>query len=472
MAAAVLRSGPDLLIPISHRLTGPSAIFSRFLETSTNALESLTVMAWGSGSFGVLGQGRLITADAWSPVAIPGLPPDVVGVGAGSFHSLAWTSDGRLFTWGRAVEGQLGRGLAPRELDASVAPVPAEGLAGHRVVHATGSGVATFAITEEGVLLAAGASKRGQLGLGDRLAAPRFEAVPLPGPALSVAAGWGHTLALVDVGGEPRVFSWGWPKNGRLGHSFASSAAEEEEAALQRRCVGVPTEVEVLRGVRIAAVAAADDTSYCITQDGRLLSFGDNSLGQLGRPERAEGEHTAPHDAAPWEVHAPRASDPGRDLRFRRVAAGLGHAVAVTGAGNLLAWGWNCASQLGLGDPGEAEDVVGVPRPVFGVACSRAALVAAGRVHSVLVNDDVAHDRGTTVTAFGRRWPCQTMVHTWGSAANGRLGTGTYEDSAFPELVPPLDGELVVGVAAGMDHTLALVGREGTAQGPLTRRGA
>jgi alpha-tubulin suppressor-like RCC1 family protein len=428
-------------------------------------------MAWGSGSYGALGQGKLPTADFFEAVAVPGLPLDVVGVGCGSFHSLAWTSDGRLFTWGRAVEGQLSRDLAPGEMDASVAPAPAEGLEGrHRVTYATGSGVVTFAITDKGVLLAAGSSKRGQLGLGpERLSAPRFEPVPLPGPALAVSAGWGHTLALVDVGSEPRVFSWGWPAHGRLGHTFASSAAEEEEQALKERCVTTPREVEVLRGVRIAAVATAADTSYCITQDGRLLSFGDNSLGQLGRPERTEGEYTALQDASPWEVHVPRASDPGRDVLFRRMAAGLGHCVAVTGGGNLLAWGWNCAGQLGLGGPGEEADVVTTPRLIFGVAKSRPALVAAGRVHSVLVNDDVAHDRGTIVTAFGRRWPCQTMVHAWGSAANGRLGTGTYEDSAFPELVPALEGELVVGVAAGMDHTLALVGREGTAQGPLTR---
>ena len=60
------------------------------------------------------------------------------------------------------------------------------------------------------------------------------------------------------------------------------------------------------------------------------------------------------------------------------------------------------------------------------------------------------------------------MCHTWGSAANGRLGTGTYEDAPFPELMSELDGEMILDIACGMDHTLSLVGREGEAAGPRT----
>lgn len=29
-----------------------------------------------------------------------------------------------------------------------------------------------------------------------------------------------------------------------------------------------------------------------------------------------------------------------------------------------------------------------------------------------------------------------TMCFSWGSAANGRLGTGMFEDALFPELLP------------------------------------
>ena len=455
----------------------PNFIFDAFKRPSStlvgNKLESISVFAWGSGAHGVLGQGNLIPSDQFEPVEVPHLPPNVVGIGAGSFHSLAWTSNGQLYTWGRNKEWQLGRPLAATEIDYSIAPELVPSL-DQEIIKATGSGVATFAITKQGELLVAGTSKRGQLGLGkDQTQSKSFTPVALPrtngGKVTSVAAGWGHAVALVEDDKDTKVYSWGWPANGRLGHSFASESIEEEtEEVLTTRCVYEPKEIELLRGVKITDIACGMDTTYCITQDGRLISFGDNSLGQLGRPERENGEHTEPKDASCWEVYIQRRSDPTQHVKFRSIAAGLGHVIAVTNNGNLVSWGWNGAAQLGLGEPGEGDEVVLQPKFIFGVSQNRQSRVAAGRVHSVLVTDDIAHDRSATPIAYGRSWPCLTMCHTWGSAANGRLGTGTYEDAPFPELMSELDGEMILDIACGMDHTLSLVGREGEAAGPRT----
>jgi alpha-tubulin suppressor-like RCC1 family protein len=46
---------------------------------------------------------------------------------------------------------------------------------------------------------------------------------------------------------------------------------------------------------------------------------------------------------------------------------------------------------------------------------------------------------------------------SWGSAANGRLGTGRFEETSYPEMLPELDGEQILELACGLDHTLALV---------------
>jgi alpha-tubulin suppressor-like RCC1 family protein len=446
--------------------------------SSDNTLDHVSLLAWGSGHQGVLGQGKLIPQDEYEPVEIDKnnqLPPDIVGVGAGHFHSLAWTSD-QLFSWGRNNEGQLGRHLASNEQDFSVAPSPAISLpAKYQIQRATGSGVATFVLTTDSSLLVSGSSKRGQLGLGSETLTTthKFQQIHLPGKVLAVAAGWGHAAALVEDGTNTKMFTWGWPAHGRLGHSFATCPEDELEETLKRRCVFEPREVELLRGVKLSSIACGMDTTYAITQDGRLLSFGDNSLGQLGRPD-VDGKNNftaAPKDASTWEVCVKRESNRAKNVKFRKIAPGLGHCLAVTGGGSVISWGWNAASQVGLGEDADEKDIVYSPKLIFGVAKNRSAMIGAGRVHSVLITDELHQEKAEMPTAFGRTWPFLSMAYTWGSAANGRLGTGTYENAPFPELLTSLDGEMMLDVACGMDHTLLLVSRPESIRGsggPLT----
>lgn len=77
-----------------------------------------TVMSFGDGSQGALGLADSpagLGFDAYEPTPIPGLPPDVCSVAAGHYHSLAVTSEGHVWGWGRNNESQLGRGqLSPR----------------------------------------------------------------------------------------------------------------------------------------------------------------------------------------------------------------------------------------------------------------------------------------------------------------------------------------------------------------------
>ena len=162
------------------------------------AAERLAVFAWGTASQGVLGLGPA-AVDQYEPAEVEGLPSDIVSVGAGHFHSLAVTSDGGLWSWGRNKEWQLGRPLAEGEHEHSPSPqLVAGGLERHSVAAATGSGVATFVVTAEGLLYSFGSSKRGQLGLGTAnamsCAARRIE---VPGKVTQVSAGWGHAAALL-----------------------------------------------------------------------------------------------------------------------------------------------------------------------------------------------------------------------------------------------------------------------------------
>ena len=80
-------------------------------------------------------------------------------------------------------------------------------------------------------------------------------------------------------------------------------------------------------------VSCSLDSSLVLTaadQGSRVLTFGDNSLGQLGRRKQ---QHSA-CSAEDWVV----CEATGKPLRARGIAAGLSHNLAVLTSGQVLLW--------------------------------------------------------------------------------------------------------------------------------------
>lgn len=136
--------------------------------TQKKRWKSSRVLSFGDGSNGALGLPTSVSvmgSDSYEPTPVPSLPSDVSAVTAGHYHSLAITSQGQLWAWGRNNEAQLGRGVhSPRET--WYEPKRVEGLDQVAVQNAFASGVISAAIGVDGSLWVWGKSKRGQLGLG------------------------------------------------------------------------------------------------------------------------------------------------------------------------------------------------------------------------------------------------------------------------------------------------------------------
>ncbi|KMS98616.1 hypothetical protein BVRB_3g070590 [Beta vulgaris subsp. vulgaris] len=419
-----------------------------------NGSSTFAVMSFGDGSQGALGLPSSVIgfgADAYEPTIVPGLPPDVVSVSAGHYHSLVVTAEGELWAWGRNNEGQLGGDLLePRNLWNE--PKRVEGLSNVKVQAAFASGVISVAIGDDGSIWTWGRSKRGQLGHGkglmEALMPSRVKA--LAGEDITkVSLGWGHVLAQTADG---KLFGWGYSADGRLGRleETVKTSPLDSNAELPRRHKMTPSEaldvaeklvlesiekekdmpivwepylIEELQSLPVTDISCGLDHSLLMCGDNTMLSGGSNIYGQLGREHQGVGLFPV-------------------DISFRSlsVASGLGHSLAIcelpTAGGNifrkaLFSWGWNGSSQLGRQGP-ESKPLV-----VEGLLEENPATVSCGRVHSL------------ATTSTGELW-------AWGCGKNGRLGLGSSFDESRPTLVDIGDYKVVQAVA-GFDHNLLLV---------------
>ncbi|OIV94804.1 hypothetical protein TanjilG_22001 [Lupinus angustifolius] len=411
-----------------------------------------SVMSFGDGSEGALGiptSSVGIGVDIYEPTPIPALPSTVVSVAAGHYHSLAVTSNGHLWAWGRNNEAQLGRGPTSRE--SWNEPKRVVGLEHVNVCGAFASGVVSAALGDDGSVWVWGKSKRGQLGLGKHVT----EAIkPTKVEALSgeniakVSFGWGHALARTMDG---KLFGWGYSADGRIGKmgneietspldstvgNNSQHSNSDLELAEKRVLEGMEKEnnmpiiwepclVEELHGVQVVDIACGLDHSLILCRDGTLLSCGSNVYGQLGRGRL---------DLGIFPV----------DMKFSPVsiAAGLGHSLSICqldglsdvslGITNIASWGWNQSSQLGRPGPGDG------PALIDGLAGENPVIVSGGRAHSL------------ALTSKGELW-------VWGSGKNGRLGLGSSVDEVEPYYLDSLEGFQILQAVSGFDHNLVLV---------------
>lgn len=160
------------------------------------------------------------------------------------------------------------------------------------------------------------------------------------------------------------------------------------------RLIG-PVQVPGLEG--ITEIAVARSHNLALKRDGRVMSWGSNSDGELGSGTRDTGW-------TPAEVT-------GLD-RVVTIAAGTGGGKGISGAirdvGTVWVWGTNTSAQLGNGAGPMSPDDPGarnlLPVPVKGVAGAKHLSIGNGHV-AALIGD------GT--------------VRLWGHDGWGQIGVGT-----------------------------------------------
>jgi hypothetical protein len=281
------------------------------------------VYSWGSSSHGELGHGD--TEHLLQPTLVAGLAGvRVRSVAIGPEHGLAVTEAGAVYSWGSGAHGCLGYSpphssvCPPRHIDA---------LEGVRIRCVAAARAASLAVSEEGLLYAWGtaappASQAHNCGphLLPGGAIPSFQ--PLRGALegshiVAISAGGDHFLAL-SAGGA--VFSWGHDEGtGKTGLLLAGGGPRVGP-------ILEPMLVEALHGTRVVGVVAGDHHSCALTSAGELLTWGFGGFGALGHGDTRK-------QAAPKRVEALRS------IRIVSVATSATHTIAVSEEGAVFAWG-------------------------------------------------------------------------------------------------------------------------------------
>jgi alpha-tubulin suppressor-like RCC1 family protein len=138
----------------------------------------------------------------------------LVKIVSGAHHSLALCKNGKVFAWGDAESGKIGRMLNSRSKNTQAMKI--ESVGAKRAKDIFCGNHASFYLNDKGQLFAWGLNNHGQLGIGNKMntCTPTY-VYALDGiPVKEVAGGEHHTLCVTEDG---RVFCWGRNDEGQCG---------------------------------------------------------------------------------------------------------------------------------------------------------------------------------------------------------------------------------------------------------------
>ena len=330
--SAQLGLGPDMpqvvgypmLIRTVNNMTKAACGYQHSLLLSSEG----TVFSMGIGEGGVLGHGN--THLIMYPKMIQALKSTKVqGLYSGAFHSVALSSKGQVYVWGRGEGGQLG--LEQSQLVEVMQSLGIESFE-------------PFVHTPQ--LVKIGNKKTTQ-----------------------IACGEAHTLALNQEGA---VYAWGWGSNGQLGNGIKHD--DFEDVGNLSSIQFLPKKIKPLKPYRIKHIAAGGLFSMFVTSENEVLGCGLNDFSQVGivNPKK---NHT--------DIAVPTQLECFSGYPIQYISCGENFALGVSGEKERMTWAWGRCSegQLGLGECSHSHE----PRPIQSLNNAPVYKVSTGRMHSAVV---------------------------------------------------------------------------------------
>jgi alpha-tubulin suppressor-like RCC1 family protein len=373
----------------------------------------------------------------------------ITKVAAGGYHSVALKSDGEVYSWGMATNGQLGDGNISNRY------IPTGALGGMPACVVISAGeYFTATVDHVGRAWAWGFNSSGQLGNGTVATSLIPVQVVGSGGNGSIACGAYHVLSTNTLGA---IVSWGGNDHGQLGIGSKLN---------KRKYIDIQGILDILPLPDVIRATGGHQHSLALKNDGTVWAWGLNNYGQLG-------DGTTTNKLSPVQVSGLTG--------IIDIQAGWYHSLALKNDGTVWAWGWNDYGQLGDG----TTTTITTPVQVLGGSMGSVNAIEAGWFHSLAItsagaiwawggNDDGQLGDGTTTTrtspvsvagtftdiyAGGKFSAARTSVggfYTWGRNNVGQLGDGTTTSHYTPTVVPDLTTGVTSVAACGDGHVLVL----------------
>jgi alpha-tubulin suppressor-like RCC1 family protein len=396
--------------------TGPGQAAARARARTSVRSSAGSLLAWGDGTDGQLGDGSTHTSDVPRAVKLPA-GTKITSVRAGCLFTLALTASGHVLAWGNNAEGQLGNGTTT----STARPVSVKIPKGVKVTAVRAGCSFGLALTSTGRVLGWGENATGQLGNGTKRTkhVPVYAKLPPGAKVTTITAGDAHSVA-VTTGGQ--ALAWGYGADGQLGNGSTGDS-------------DIPVKVQMPAGTTVQSVGAGAAFNIARTSTG-LYGWGLNDFGQLG-----DGDTTSTDVPTVIPILI-RGQPIGTPVQ---VFAGCDHTLVLFSKGGVLAWGYNADGELGDGTTASSDKPVAVSLPAGTVVRG----IAAGCSHSL------------AETSTGQ-------VMAWGYNGDGELGDGNRTGTDVPVDVQITPGLGVTGIASGptAEHSFAILGNPAGAPGP------
>ncbi|CAG9315302.1 unnamed protein product [Blepharisma stoltei] len=244
------------------------------------------------------------------------LPESVTMIACGSMHTLALTSEGRVYSWGCNDDGALGR-IGEENIPMLISGV--EFIT--KVTAGDSHSIALSANTRKLYSWGTYRNSQGNMEIGHKfpieIGSDEFKKSKL---IKDIVSGANHSLILADN----RVYAWGDSEFGQIGRMPRS-----------RKSIAHSLQIESIGMKNIEHIYSGKNHSFAKSSNNKVYGWGLNNFGQLG--DGSTKNTCVPHEI--FEL---------RNLDIQYITGGDNHTLALLQNGRVLIWGRNDDYQLGL----------------------------------------------------------------------------------------------------------------------------